>query len=58
MKSDGLDGKGTKRTDNSLATTAGESLKRPWQTPEIFEEDYRETEAGGPGTVDLAIFSM
>ena len=57
MESDGRDGKGTKRTDNSQVTTARESLKRLWQTPEIFEEDYRETEIGVLGQADMDGFS-
>jgi len=55
MKKNGMDGNETKGTNPSLMATESESFKRAWQTPEIIEEDYRETEAGiafnadGPG---------
>jgi hypothetical protein len=46
MKRDMTDGKDTKATNHPETTVANESCKRPWQTPEVIEEDYRETEAG------------
>lgn len=52
MNSDAVDKKMTAPADHSQAT-ADAPLKRPWQTPDIIEEDYRETEAGPPpGSLD------
>jgi len=47
------------KKDGKVTTATDESLKRPWQTPEIIEEDYRETEAapGPAGGLDMAMYS-
>lgn len=57
MKNNGIDGKETEGTSPSPATAHGESLKRAWQTPEMIEEDYRETEADAGSGVDGGLYS-
>jgi hypothetical protein len=47
MKNSDTDGKDINGTDHPKATEACDSLKRPWQTPEIIEEDYQETKVSG-----------
>ncbi len=56
MKNNGTDGKVAGATDLPTTTAIDASLKRPWQTPEIMEEDYRET-AGGAGLNDDGSFA-
>jgi hypothetical protein len=59
MKSNEVKEKEMRQTDHGQEAAPGASLKRPWQTPDIIEEDYRETESSftGPGTADLGIYS-
>jgi hypothetical protein len=39
-------------------TAINESLKRPWQTPDIIEEDFRETETSYNGSgFDFGLYS-
>jgi hypothetical protein len=56
MDSNGMDGKETKGTGRSPAPAAAKSPKLPWQTPEMIEEDYRETEKS-LGSSDFDIYS-
>jgi len=59
MQNDDKKGKNMKRQGNLPKTKDDGSLKKQWQTPEITEEDIRQTEASvnsGSGS-DMGIYS-
>jgi hypothetical protein len=43
MENETIDGKGMNQMSKSLTDVDRASLKRPWQSPEIKEHDFRET---------------
>jgi len=57
MQNDDKKGKNMKRQGNLSKTTEDGSLKKQWQTPEITEEDFRQTEAGTGSVTDAVIYS-
>jgi hypothetical protein len=50
MENETIDGKVMNPMSKSLTAVDGASLKRPWQSPEIKEHDFRETELNSPAT--------
>jgi hypothetical protein len=40
------------KNDNRTESVASAPTKRPWQSPEIEEVDYAETQSGGTATSD------
>jgi hypothetical protein len=58
MNGNGMDEKDIMVMSHPRTTAINESLKRPWQTPDIIEEDFRETETSYNGSgFDFGLYS-